>query len=245
MLRDLRSLLIRFWRKATDQRWRKSVFEQGCSVDARTFLEGHNRVCRGANARGAHLGLATYIGPRSNLSSCHIGRWCSIGSDVRVVVGRHPTRDFVSTHPAFFSTQGQAGFTFVQETSFPEFTYACPETRQYVRIGHDVWIGEAAILIAGIEIGSGAVVAAGAVVTKDVVPYAIVGGVPARTIGSRFDPETMAWLLEAEWWNRDFDWLRDHARLFSDATLLRNELEAGGTGSPESISINQRDHKPS
>ena len=211
----------------TDARWRGSLFEPGSTVDSRTVLEGRNRICAGANARGTQLGFATYIGPRSNLGSCRIGRWCSIGSDVRVVVGRHPTRDYVSTHPAFFSTQGQAGFTFVKETTFPEFTYACPATRHYVKIGHDVWIGEAATLIAGIQVGSGAVVAAGAVVTKDVEPYSIVGGVPARKIGSRFDPDTVAWLLQTEWWNRDFEWLRENACSFADCERLRSAWKTG------------------
>jgi acetyltransferase-like isoleucine patch superfamily enzyme len=70
-------------------------------------------------------------------------------------------------------------------------------------IGHDVWIGHAAIIMPGVTIEAGAVVGAGAVVTKDVAPYTIVVGVPARPIRRRFDDETVARLLEIAWWDWD------------------------------------------
>ena len=74
-----------------------------------------------------------------------------------------------------------------------------------VSIGHDVWIGTEALILSGVSIGHGAVIAARSVVTKDVPPYAIVAGVPARVIRSRFDPATVASLLRIAWW----DWPRE------------------------------------
>lgn len=68
-------------------------------------------------------------------------------------------------------------------------------------MGHDVWVGSLAIIKAGVKIGTGAIVAGGAVVVKDVEPYSIVGGVPAKHIRHRFDPETVQRLLASEWWN--------------------------------------------
>jgi acetyltransferase-like isoleucine patch superfamily enzyme len=141
---------------------------------------------------------------------------------VRVVVGRHPTKNFVSTHPAFFSTQAQAGFTFVAENRYQEFLYADEASARRVIIGSDVWIGEAAVLMAGVTIGDGAVVAAGALVTKDVAPYEIVGGVPARTIKARFDRNTIDWLLKTQWWNRDFEWIQANADSFRDVETLKS-----------------------
>jgi hypothetical protein len=73
----------------------------------------------------------------------------------------------------------------------------------HTEIGNDVWIGDRAFIMAGVRIGDGAVVAAGAVVTKDVPPYAVVGGVPARIIKYRFDQPTVDKLLELKWWRYD------------------------------------------
>jgi len=71
------------------------------------------------------------------------------------------------------------------------------------KIGHDVWIGANAVIMRGVKIGNGAVIAAGAIVNKDVEPYSIVGGVPARHLKYRFDKETIERLLKSEWWNLD------------------------------------------
>ena len=83
-------------------------------------------------------------------------------------------------------------------------------------IGNDVWIGSRAILLGAIKIGDGAVVGAGSVVTKDVPPYAIVVGNPARIIGYRFNEQTIKELMRLSWWNNDLKWLSTHADLFND-----------------------------
>ena len=89
-----------------------------------------------------------------------------------------------------------------------------------VTIGSDVWIGARAMIVDGVHVGHGAVVAAGAVVTKDVEPYSIVGGVPARVLRYRFPPEVIAGLLEIEWWNWPYHRIQERAADFADATAF-------------------------
>ena len=88
-------------------------------------------------------------------------------------------------------------------------------------IGNDVWIGYEAVIMAGVHIGDGSVIAARAVVTKDVPPYAIVGGIPAKVIGYRYDEETIAFLLKKCWWNNEIKWFEKHWMLLNDMNLLK------------------------
>jgi acetyltransferase-like isoleucine patch superfamily enzyme len=118
----------------------------------------------------------------------------------------HPSRGFISAHPAFYSTARQAQITFVDKDYFSEF--------KRVTIGHDVWIGTRSIIMGGVSIGNGAIIGAGAVVTKDVPPYAVVAGVPAKVVRYRFDAEEIEKLEEIKWWDRDISWLRQNADLF-------------------------------
>lgn len=100
------------------------------------------------------------------------------------------------------------------------------ESKPPIRIGNDVWIGDSAMLMDGIVIGDGAVVAADAVVTKDVPPYAIVGGVPAKLIRYRFeDQKTIQSLLDAKWWDQPIEWLQKNADAFSCVDELLNRMK--------------------
>ena len=83
----------------------------------------------------------------------------------------------------------------------------------YTVIEHDVWIGVNAVILAGVKIGTGAVIGSGAVVTRDVEPYAIVGGVPAKLIKFRFDADTIKKLMDSKWWEKNIDDLINHTDL--------------------------------
>ncbi|WP_221091962.1 CatB-related O-acetyltransferase, partial [Providencia rettgeri] len=121
-----------------------------------------------------------------------IGMFCSIGPNTIIGgLGSHPTNQ-ISTHPAFYSTNNQTGKSFVNETYFIEHS----ETS----IGNDVWIGANALILDGIKIGNGAIIAAGAVVTKSVPDYAIVGGVPAKIIKFRYSEHEINNLNKLQWW---------------------------------------------
>ena len=180
----------------------------------------HVTIYSGAKIRGeVSIGDFTYIGHGAKISNASIGQFVAIGPEVIIGGGRHPTRRFVSVHPVFYSLRRQSLITFSDANYFDE--------TQPVSIGNDVWIGARAIVLDGITIGDGAVVGAGAVVTHDVAPYAIVGGVPAKIIRYRFTEEQRRFLLEFRWWNRDIKWLRRNVDRMRDISKLIDDVRKG------------------
>lgn len=185
------------------------------SFDPLSEYEGGNKISSGVVFDG-RLGYGSYIGQNSTLPKTCIGRFCSLSQNIQLVAGRHPSSKFVSTHPAFFSTLQQSGFSYVNDQKFEEYKYVDDEKKYLLKIGNDVWIGANVLLLEGITIGDGAIVGAGSVVTKDVSPYSIVAGSPARVIRYRFTEEEIAFLIEYQWWNKDKEWIKTHADLFQD-----------------------------
>ncbi len=118
-----------------------------------------------------------------------IGNFCSIGDNVTIAKSNHPT-SYISTHP--FLYEKKRGIISKDITI---------DNNDKVTIGHDVWLGVNSTILPGVSIGNGAIIAAGAVVTKDVEPYAIVGGVPATLIRYRFSKKHIDFLQKAQWWN--------------------------------------------
>lgn len=150
------------------------------------------------------IGNYSYINSNSRIRNAVIGKFCSIGSGVKIDLGSHPT-DFVSTHPTFYANN-KPFKTFATHTYFQEY--------KQVTIGNDIWIGEGAIIMGGVTIGNGAIIAAGSIVTKNVEPYAIVGGVPAKFIRYRFDETARAIIQKSQWWDNDHQWLQNNYLLF-------------------------------
>ena len=146
----------------------------------------------------------TYINGTANISYANIGKFCSIGANVRINLGKHPI-DLISTHPAFYSNNKNFK-CFSDKNIYKEMGE--------VHIGNDVWIGDNVTIMGGVNIGHGAIVGTKALVTKDVEPYAIVGGIPAKTIKYRLRADLIKELLEIKWWDLPYDWILENYKLF-------------------------------
>ena len=189
----------------------KCHMEFGATILGNSTFEGNNKISRGAYVKDTTLGYDSYIGANSYINRAHIGRFCSIGDSVKIIDATHPLEPFVSTHPVFYS-KDRLG-SFVHENLFDEYLGIedCS-----VRIGNDVWIGSNVLIKGGVIIGDGAIVAMGAIVTKDVPPYSIVGGIPAKVIRYRFTEDQRNRLERIKWWENDIGWIKNHCELFSD-----------------------------
>ena len=162
----------------------------------------------------------SYVENDSDIAYCSIGKFCSIAAMTRINPGNHPMWRASQSH-----------FTYRASAYFPgeedEHEFFAWRRAHRVAIGNDVWIGHGAIVLAGRSIGDGAVIAGGAVVTKDVPPYTIVGGNPARPIRRRFPEEIAARMQALAWW----DWphkqlhaaLADFRKLSAEEFLDRYE----------------------
>ena len=189
-------------------------------VSINSVLEGESIINENCNITDSFIGLGTYIASDSIMPMTKIGRFCSIGQNVRTCLGRHPTSKFVSTHPSFWLKSKLSGFTFVNENKFEPHLYIDSTNKYIVGIGNDVWIGNNVLIMDGINIGDGAVIAAGSIVTKDVDPYTIVGGTPAKPIKKRFTDEQIEKLLKIKWWDMDINSIRLIAPKMTDIGLF-------------------------
>lgn len=194
------------------------------STTWRKILRDHHEVS---------VGLYTYgpvLDPGLLTGGAQIGRYCSIGPDLKVYRRDHPVERLVS-HPFFYNSR----LGFLTRDSIPEVR------DNPLSIGDDVWIGGGVTILPGCRtIGTGSVVAAGSVVTRDVAPFAIVAGVPARLIRMRFDEATVAFLQELRWWELPVDMLLERLPF-----LLGRQTQDEVSGIRDLIGASARDREGS
>lgn len=146
-----------------------------------------------------------------------IGKFCSIASGATFVMnGGNHLSDAVSSYP--FSIFGGDWTGAMAGKQFPN--------KGNTVIGNDVWIGFNAVIMPGVTVGDGAIIGSFSVVTKDVAPYSIVGGNPAKEIRKRFSDDDIQFLLELKWWDRDITWITERVHLLTEKTVdgLRNSI---------------------
>lgn len=182
-----------------------------------TFSE-YNTISGTSILFNTKMGRFSYV-TSGQISNSEIGAFTSIGPGVKIGgFGKHPMQ-WISTHPAFYSIRPPSGFSFSDKNYFEEF--------QPVNIGNDVWIGERAMILDGVNVGNGAVIGAGSIVTKDVMPYEVVAGIPAKRIRMRFTDSEIYDLEKSAWWKKGDSFLMQNAFLLrsNDVAKFLNSLK--------------------
>ncbi|MGV6861813.1 MAG: CatB-related O-acetyltransferase [Putridiphycobacter sp.] len=163
----------------------------------KVIFESNNALGQNVSIHKSTIGSYTYISDNSTIRHSTIGRFCSIGPGVKIGLGKHPFNEFISSHPLFYSSRKQIGFSVLKHSIYKEF--------EDVKVGNDVWIGANVIILDGVKIGDGAVIAAGSVVIRDVKPFELVAGIPAIHKKYKFSEDRINEILIDPWWEKDFD----------------------------------------
>jgi acetyltransferase-like isoleucine patch superfamily enzyme len=145
------------------------------------------------------------LGKNCLIQNASIGKFCSIANDVCIGLGKHPL-DYFSTSPLFYRKQNTFKINLIEK----DFQF---EEYLPVSIGNDVWIGSRSLILDGVSIGNGSVIAANSVVTKDVAPYSVIGGVPAKHIKYRFSENQIDELNNGKWWDMDLNKIKSDFKL--------------------------------
>lgn len=173
-------------------RYKQSTIDKNCCINLASKIEENCHILENTIVLNSNIKKYSYVGRNSIVQNANIGSFCSIANDVFIGLGTHPSHLF-STSPLFYRVNNTFDIKLI-ETDYDFSEY------QTIEIGHDVWIGARAMIMDGITIGDGAIIAANAVITKDVPPYAIMGGVPAKIIKHRFSAEKIKKLQLKQWW---------------------------------------------
>jgi acetyltransferase-like isoleucine patch superfamily enzyme len=213
-MKILRSL-FREWRQR--RRFPSCVIHDDVQISVDSALGENVVLFPGVGLVGSTVGRFSYVQANTVIYNASVGPFCSIAADVAIGLGSHPT-SMVSTSPVFYDSKQPLKKFFVRGQLFSE---VLPRTE----IGADVWIGQGALVRAGVKIGTGAIIGAGAIVTRDIPPYAIAVGSPCRTIRFRFDPKICGALLASRWWALEEESLESLACHFKDPHRFLDALQ--------------------
>ena len=173
-------------------------------------IDRTSKIGRNVRVNKCTIGRYTYIANNSIVSNATIGSFCSISLGVKIGLGFHPL-DYPSTSPVFYSKNNPLNICFVENSAVKE--------RQATVIGNDVLISANVFILDGVKIGDGAVIAAGAVVINDVLPYEIVGGIPAKRLKMRFSENTIEELKNIKFWDWDMMTIKKSSKFFKTKLL--------------------------
>lgn len=186
------------------------------NISFRSIFEGNNRIGDNSVFDG-EIGYGSYIGNNCHISST-IGKFCSISDNVNFVSGTHPIKNNIATSPVFYSVGNQVPITFATKQEFIENNVKSS-------IADNVWIGFGVTVINGVHIGEGAVIGAGSLVNRDVIPYSVVAGVPAKVVRMRFSEDYIKAIIESKIWMKDNSWLRKNRNILLnvDQFIIHNQ----------------------
>lgn len=173
-----------------------------------------SKACSGSHINNSQIGKYSYVGHDCFLSNVQMGSFVSIADNCRIGGAAHPM-ERVSTSPVFHAGKN------VMKKNFADFPMLSTPT---TTIGSDVWIGANTVVISGVNIASGAVVGAGSVVTKDIGPYEIWAGNPAKKIRNRFEEHIIDGMLSARWWEWNDEKIMKYVNYFDSPTAFLKEL---------------------
>lgn len=179
--------------------WNKVLKKMRGAAVANSSIHRTSKVEAGSQFINSSMDRYSFCGYDCKILNCNIGAFCSIADGVIIGGAQHPI-EWASTSPVFYRGRDSVA------KKFSEFER--PKSKR-TTIGNDVWIGDRALIKGGVEIGDGAIIGMGSVVTKNVGAYEIWAGNPAKLIRKRFDDNTVQELLNSDWWNLD------------DATILK------------------------
>lgn len=185
-------------------------------IDYKSKVNKKSKVNRSVKVFDSIIDSYSYVGGKSDIICADIGKFCSIANNCAIGLATHSLKN-ISTSPIFSTSKNGTGSSWTSLNTYKQ--------SHRVTIGNDVWIGTRVIIMGGLNIGHGAIIGAGAIVTKDIPDYAIAVGVPARVINFRFKKPIIEKLLELKWWDMPEEKLREKIKIFQIENFSLNDLE--------------------
>ncbi len=194
--------------------WNKFLKKSRGVAIQNSTVDRNAAIGSGSQVLNSSVDRFSYCGYDCKLINCKVGAFCSMADEVVIGGANHPI-DWVSTSPVFYRDKSIVHKKYA--------TFERPEDPE-IEIGNDVWIGYRAMIVPGVKVGDGAVIGMGSVVTKDVGPYEIWAGNPAKLIRKRFPDEIIDQLVLSKWWSLSEERINDIAKFIKDPEAFISNL---------------------